>query len=110
MCLYKFKIMENPTGIRIIVKSQGTYKVFVDSVVEDAELISIRFFLKSPDGTDKVLVQTSIEDTNLSFEMQDQLENLLGKGNFYIKNGQLKMILACPSYKEEPEEKILSNL
>jgi hypothetical protein len=102
--------MKNPTGIKIVVESQGTDKDLADAVIEDAALISIRFFLQSPDGTDKVLVQALINDTNLSFEMQDQLENVLGEGNFYIEEGQLKMALARPSYKEEPEVKVLSNL
>lgn len=102
--------MQNPTGIKIIVNSQNTEKVLLDSVIEGAELISIRYFLQSSDGTDKTFIQTVIEANNITFKMEDELENLLSEGAFYIDQGQLKMKLLRPGYQEKPEEKILSTL
>ncbi len=103
--------MDNPKGIRIVISSRNEGgKVLANTLVKNSELISIRFYLQSPEGTDKVLVQTLIEDTFLSFEMQDQLENVLSRGEFTVGDGQLRIKLERPGYKEDPEDKILANL
>ncbi len=103
--------MDNPKGIRIVISSRNEgEKVLANTLVKKSELISIRFYLQSPEGTDKVLVQTLIEDTFLSFEMQDQLENVLSRGEFTVGDGQLRIKLERPGYKEDPEDKILANL
>lgn len=104
--------MENPSGIRIVVKSSddNKEKVVVSTLVEDAEQISLRFYLKSPDGTDKVLTEITIEDASLLIEMEDQVENVLSEAAFFIREAQLFMELKRPGYKEEPQERILANL
>lgn len=104
--------MENPSGIRIVVKfnDDDREKVVVSTLVEDAEQIGIRFYLKSSDGADKLLTELWIEDTSLLVRMEDQLENSLSEGKFYIRNGQLVMELNRPAYKEKLQEKVLANL
>lgn len=103
--------MDTPKGITIVSSSRDEgEKVLANTLLQNSERISIRFYLQDPNGTDKVLIQTLIEDTLFSFEMQDQLQNVLSRGEFTLSDGQLRIILERLGYKEDPENKILANL